>query len=297
MNVLQAPALRTPSIALDREALASDVSSLPSLPTVVVQLQSLMQQSEAPLDSFANTLQLDQALSVKVLQLANSPFYGLCNRIGTVRDAINVLGLRQLGTLVLAAALTVQFEKLHGKALHIEAFWRHSICCAVAARQIARLHGMNEPAAFTAGLLHDVGRLLVDSRHPEEAAAILAWAESQDIAYCEAELALTGIAHAELGQWVCQHWHFAPEITEAIAGHHQPAASTMASLADVVHVADALAHALDLAGLDSEAVPAVDRGAWLRLALTEQRTTVLLRGIEEEFQQLQAVLRPGEETT
>lgn len=295
MNVLQTPA-RAPSIALDREALARDISTLPSLPTVVVQLQALLQQHDAPLDSFANALQLDQALSIKVLQLANSPFYGLSNRIGSVRDAINVLGLRQLSTLVLAAALTVQFEQLHGKALHIDAFWRHSIACAVAARQLARLQGMNEPAAFTAGLLHDVGRLLVDSRHPEDAAKILAWADSEDIPYCDAELALTGIHHAELGRWVCEHWHFAPEITEAIARHHHVGASASVSLADVVHVADALAHALDLAGLESEAVPAIDPLAWRRLALTEQQTAALLRSVEEEFQQLQAVLRPGKET-
>lgn len=296
MNVLPVSSMPPPRITLDRQALADDIRSLPSLPNVVVQLQALMMQNDASIDCFANTLQLDQALSVKVLQLANSPFYGLSNRIGSVRDAINVLGLRQLGTLVLAAALTVQFEKLHGKALHIDAFWRHSIACAVAARQIARLHGMNEAAAFTAGLLHDVGRLVVDSHYPEEAAVIMEWADSQDLPYFEAEQALTGVHHAELGQWVCQHWHFAPEITEAIAGHHQPGSEPKAMLADVVQVADALAHALDLAELASEAVPAIHRSVWQRLALTEQRTGVLLRGIEEEFQQLESVLRPRKET-
>src|SRR5574343_70581 len=114
-------------LKLDRESLARDIRSLPSLPTVVQELMLLVRQKEVQLEAVSNTLRLDQALSIKVLQLANSPFYGLSGRIGSVRDAINILGMRQLGSLVIAAALTVQFEKLHGKSLHMDSFWRHSI--------------------------------------------------------------------------------------------------------------------------------------------------------------------------
>ncbi len=97
-------------LKLDREALARDVRALPSLPTVVQELMMLVQKNEVQLDTITNTLSLDQALSVKVLQLANSPFYGLSGRVRSIRDAINILGMRQLSSLVIAAALTLQFE-------------------------------------------------------------------------------------------------------------------------------------------------------------------------------------------
>ena len=93
-------------LKLDREALARDVRALPSLPTVVQELMMLVQNNEVQLDTITNTLSLDQALSVKVLHLANSPFYGLSGRVRSIRDAINILGMRQLSSLVIAAALT-----------------------------------------------------------------------------------------------------------------------------------------------------------------------------------------------
>lgn len=286
-----------PPLTLDREALARDIRSLPSLPTVVQELMLLVQQKEVQLEAIANTLQLDQALSVKVLQLANSPFYGLSGRIGSVRDAINILGLRQLSTLVIAAALTVQFEKLHGKSLHMDSFWRHSIGCATAARQLAMHVGLDSAAAFTAGLLHDVGRLVVDSHYPVEAAQAIAWAEKNDVPHCEAEHTLLGIEHTELGEWVCRHWRFSSDVVEAIAGHHRPPPAGAVSLIDVVHAADAITHALDIAGAATEAVPSVNPMAWARLNLNEDDLPALLASVENEFNDLLAVLRPAKETT
>lgn len=282
--------------ALDREQLVARVRALPSLPAAVMQLMALLQRQDVRVDEVAATLQLDQALSARVLQLANSPFYGVSGRVASIRDGINILGLRQLGTLVLAALLTVQFERLHGKALHLEEFWRHAIGCAVAARALADEQGLDESAAFTAGLLHDVGRLVLDSLYPAEMEQTMRWAEAQDCEPIEAEHALLGVSHAQVGAWVAQHWHFAPEVAESIARHHSPPPAAQPSLTDVVHVANALVHALDLAGAADEAVPPLDAGAWARLALVPAQVPALLARIEREFEQLRAVLRPGEET-
>jgi putative nucleotidyltransferase with HDIG domain len=286
-----------PLLTLDREALARDIRSLPSLPKVVQELMLLVRQSEVQLDVVTHTLQLDQALSAKVLQLANSPFYGLSGRIDSIRDAINILGMRQLGSLVIAAALTLQFEQLHGQSLHMNAFWRHSIGCATAARQLAQRAGLDEQAAFTAGLLHDVGRLVVDSHYPLEAAQAIAWAEQHDLPHCEAERTLLGIDHTELGEWVCRHWRFTSDVIEAIAGHHHPPPAGGASLIDVVHVADAITHALDLADAKTEAVPSINAIAWTRMGLKEEELPALLGSIESEFNDMQAVLRPAKEAS
>jgi HD-like signal output (HDOD) protein len=137
-------------------------------------------------------------LSARVLQLANSPFYGVSGRVTSIRDGINILGL-QLGTLVLAAVLTVQFERLHGKALHLDEFWRHAIGCAVAARALADEQGLDEASAFSAGLLHDVGRLVLDSLYPTEMVQAVQWAQQHDREPLEAERALLGLSHDRWG--------------------------------------------------------------------------------------------------
>ena len=282
-------------LPLDRAHCIEQVRALPSLPAVVVQLMSLLQQQDVNLDPIAETLSLDQALAAKVLQLANSPFYGMSGRITSIRDGINILGLRPLGTLVLAAVLTVQFDQLHGKALHLDEFWRHSIASAVAARALAESQGLDESSAFTAGLLHDVGLLVLDSLYPIEMAQALQWAVEHDAPHLQAEQALLGVSHAEVGAWLAQHWHFAPEVVEAIAGHHHPSDSAQLSLTDLVHGANTLVHAMDLAGVAHEAVPPLQPGAWGRMASVRQHLPRLLPRIEQEFEQLRAILRPTQE--
>ncbi len=150
--------------------------------------------------------------------------------------------------------------------------------------------------AIVTALLHDVGRLVVDSHYPLEAAQAIAWAEEHDMPHSEAEHTLLGIDHTELGEWVCRHWRFSSDVVEAIAGHHRPPPAGPVSLIDVVHVADAITHALDIAGAATEAVPGVNPMAWARLNLHEDDLPALLASIESEFNDLLAVLRPAKET-
>lgn len=283
-------------LPLDRAQCIEQVRALPSLPAAVLQLMSLLQQQDVNLDPIAETLSLDQALAAKVLQLANSPFYGMSGRITSIRNGINILGLRPLSTLVLAAVLTVQFDQMHGKALHLDEFWSHSIASAVAARALAEAQGLDEASAFTAGLLHDVGLLVLDSLYPIEMAQALEWAVEHDAPHLQAEQALLGVSHAEVGAWLAQHWHFAPEVVAAIAGHHSPPDSVQLNLTDLVHGANALVHALDLAGVAHEAVPPLQPGAWGRMAPVRQHLPRLLPRIEQEFEQLRAILRPTQES-
>ncbi|RUP25326.1 MAG: HDOD domain-containing protein [Curvibacter sp.] len=284
-------------LPLDRAHCIDQVRALPSLPAVVVQLMALLQQQDVNLDPIVETLSLDQALVAKVLQLANSPFYGMSGRITSIRDGINILGLRPLGTLVLAAVLTVQFERMHGKALHLDEFWNHSIACGVAARALAEDKGLDEASAFTAGLLHDVGLLVLDSLYPIEMAQAMQWAAEHDAPHLQAERALLGVSHAEVGAWLAAHWHFPPEVVEAIARHHNPPDSAQLSLTDLVHGANALVHALDLAGVAHEAVPPLQPGVWDRMAPSRQNMPRLLARVEQEFEQLRAILRPPQETS
>lgn len=282
-------------LSVDREALVRSVNALPSLPAVVIELMTLVHQHHANLEPVAHTLALDQALSAKVLRLANSPFYGVPGRIDSIRDGVQMLGMRQLSNLVLAASLTLEFEKRYGITLHMRNFWRHSIGCAVAARHVAATTGHDTSTAFTAGLLHDMGRLVAESHYPDAMAEAQEWAMAQDIPTAAAEEAMLGIGHAELGAMVAKHWHFTNDVIHAIAHHHQPPSATQATLADVVHAANAMAHALDLAGTPTEAVPMQDSGAWQRLNISDASLQTLFADIETEFAELMARLHPTSE--
>ena len=123
-------------------------------------------------------------------------------------------------------------------------------------------------------------------------AQALQWAVENDAPHLQAEQALLGVSHAEVGAWLAGHWHFAPEVLEAIAHHHNPPDSAQLSLTDLVHGANALVHALDLAGVAHEAVPPLNPGAWSRLAPSRQNLPRLLARVEQEFEQLRAILRP-----
>lgn len=276
---------------VDRDMLAVSIRSLPSFPAVVTELAALVLQPTANVDHIANMAGLDQALTARVLQLANSPFYGRSGQVGSIRDGINILGLRQLTGLVTAATVTLQFERLHGKPLGMTEFWRHSIACAVTARQLAASSGLDDAAAFTAGLLHDVGRLVLDHHCPQAMAQVRQWAQDNRVTHCAAERELLGICHAEIGEWVSRHWRFTPDIIEAIAKHHQPPPAGPASLIDVVHAANALAHGVDPPD-DEGAVGqrAIDALAWSRLGLSAEVVAALLLQVAEECSSLQAVL-------
>lgn len=279
-------------LLLDREALARDIHRLPSLPPIVLELMNLV-RTESPLGTLGETLSLDQALSAKVLQLANSPFYGVSGRVASIRDGISILGTSQLTCMVMAAALTLQFEERYGQSLHLDSFWKHSVGCAVAAKHVAMACGLDSAAAFSAGLLHDVGRLVIESHYPQEVAQALAWSETNDLPQCDAEQSLLGICHVEIGGWVSRHWCFAPEIVQAIEHHHWPTDAPVEPLTDVVHIADAITHALDLCGDPMEVVPWINEAAWTRLQLTEDKVHALLGQIEQEFRELAQHLRPA----
>jgi HD-like signal output (HDOD) protein len=164
----------------------------------------------------------------------------------------------------------------------------------VAARALAEEQGLDEASAFSAGLLHDVGLLVLDSLYPIEMVQAVQWAAKHDARNCRPSGPAGGVAR-QVGAWVAQHWHFAAEVAGAIARHHNPPDSAQLSLTDLVHVANALVHALDLAGVADEAVPPLDAGAWARLASSRQHLPRLLARIEQEFEQLRAILAPWQE--
>lgn len=271
---------------IDPATLLSRLGDLPALPQALTDLLTALDREDVALDELAATLSHDQALAAKTLRLANSSFYGLSGRVNSIRDAIGVLGLRSLGTALTAAAVAGRFSRPRCEGFDLAAYWRHSIACGLCARQLARAAGLDANAAFTAGLLHDLGHLVLASHAPDVQAAVYTLRAQRDCEMLQAERELTGTDHAAIGAQVAQRWHFGSDVVLAIRDHHEPPASNGPSLVDLVHVANGFVHALDLAGLPDEMVPDISAESWNRLGLTQAQCEAALSATESELEEL-----------
>jgi putative nucleotidyltransferase with HDIG domain len=268
-----------------RDELLAALRDLPPLPSVVLELVESLGHEELSAGQYAAKISRDQALAAKTLRLANSSFYGRGRQVRSVAEAIGVLGLRTVRGVVTAAGLAGSFRR-HAGFDH-DAFWRHSIGSALCAQALAgELRRSDADLAFTVGLLHDIGRLALASAFAPAYAEAEQWRRDKDCPAVEAERAVLGIDHAEVGGRVARQWNFAPNIVDAIREHHAPPADAGLTLTGTAHVADALAHALGLAGDPAEAVPTLVLPVWAACGLDDAACMRLFAHTEMQFQTL-----------
>lgn len=264
------------SVHIDVNALRQKIVQLPSLPQAFLDVMAVLINEDASTADIADRIERDQALAARTLRIANSAFYGVPGRIGTIRNAIGILGLRTVGTLLTTAAVSSQFATAACPDFQFSVFWRHAIATALAARGLAQQLRMDEDAAFMAGLLHDIGRLALATQFPTETSQLLQYARDSDLPTLDAERQMFDIDHLEVGVLIATHWNFPPAVVAAIEHHHAPGPGTVRTMVDVVHVADAFAHALDPSTSPDEMVPCVELAAWGRLELTVAQCLAVL---------------------
>ncbi|RZS54869.1 HDOD domain-containing protein [Sphaerotilus mobilis] len=275
---------------LDPEGLARRVGQLPALSEAVLQALALLRSETASDGDCAQRIALDTAMTARTLRLANSAFYGVSGRVATIPAAMMLLGRRTLGALLAAAAVTDAIGRSQGNGKGhdgqtTDRFWRHALACALAAQALASRRSPDQDVAFTAALLHDIGALVLRTHHGRSLHAVHAAAAREDAHTLPFERAMLGLDHAEVGAMVARHWRFPAEVADAIAGHHAVLHGTAladdpVTLVDVVHVADAIAHALDLEGDPEEAVPELGSAAWRRVGLGPDEALGLFRDVE-----------------
>jgi putative nucleotidyltransferase with HDIG domain len=270
--------------------LVQGVQDLPSLPAVVMELLSSIEQENIDISVLAKKVSYDQALTAKTLRLANSSSFSLQVKVATIQQAITFLGFQTTRNLITTAAVTGCFPSGLCPGFHDKAFWRHSIATAVCARSLARRLRFNQDVAFTAGLLHDIGRLVLVTGHPQAYAEVLAWRAREDAEWQDAERAVLGVDHVEAGVALAEHWNFSDTMRQAIAWHHAPETPGAGFLAAIVHVANAVVHALDLAGEDEELVPTLSSIAWDAMGLNEEAYLDLFRETEQQLEEMSAIL-------
>jgi putative nucleotidyltransferase with HDIG domain len=266
-----------------REELLAALRDLPPLPSVVLELITSLGRDELGASEFAAKISRDQALAAKALRLANSSFYGRGRQVRSVTEAITVLGLRTVRCVVTAAGMAGSFRRQ--SAFDHDTFWRHSIGSALCAQALAGELGRDDgDLAFTVGLLHDIGRLALASAFAPAYAEVEQWRRDKDCPGDVAERAVLGIDHAEVGGLMARQWNFAPVIVDAIHYHHAPPAVAEVTLTGIAHVADAIAHALGLAGDVDEAVPTLLLPVWAACRLDDAACMRVFACTEGQFE-------------
>lgn len=264
------------------------VQDLPALPSVVLKVLQTFRQDNPDLDLLAREIAGDQALATRVLRLANSPFYGLQTKVGSLQDAITVLGFRNVRAAVAGIAVLRCFARSPCAGFNLDTFQRHGMAAALAARAIARQAQLPEELAFSAGLVHDIGVLALLTAFPEPMAEVLAYATRHDCALREAEREVLGIDHASVGDALLRHWHFPEEICLAVLGHHD--SSAIGGLADVIHVADVLVHGLAAAEHAGGRVPPLSDIAYNRLGLSVGKLKQVMHEVSRDFEPVRQAL-------
>ena len=189
---------------------------LPPLSTAASRIVQQVSQEDPALATLGRLIELDPALTVAVLRLVNSPFYGLSRQIATVNEAIMVLGMGTVRRVAMAVAIAQPTQQLGLKRSLVETVWRKSLAGAVLACNLLDGHAQSQ-VAFTAGVLQDLGRLDLYLRSPENYAALDSLTGAE---LCEAEKRSFGLSHAEAGAELAEGWALPPAIVEAIAMHH-----------------------------------------------------------------------------
>jgi HD-like signal output (HDOD) protein len=221
-----------------------EVRSLPTLPRVYAALSRMLADPEASLADLARTVEQDASVCAKVLQLVNSAFFGLPRRVTSIQQAVNLLGTKMLKNVALSVEVFHGFEGTPLTAEALEDQQRHALLVAGLARRILpNKHAAED--AFMAGMLHDIGKLVLATSLPEQLARVMAVVERERRPQHEVEHEVTGVSHAEIGAYLLGLWGLPYPVVEAVANHHAPKRVTATRRVDVlaaVHIADGLAH-------------------------------------------------------
>jgi HD-like signal output (HDOD) protein len=224
--------------------LLAGIDTIPTLPAIVGQVTATIACPKSSARDLMEIIAPDQALTLKILKIANSAFYGRVRRVGTLDQALMALGFDEVRNIVVSTAVFNSFRRLRATALFDPGkFWEHAFMCGLAGRIIAKKTDLSDGELFVAGLIHDIGKLAICMVLPQEFDMVIQMSGSSNPETSSAELQILGITHAEIGAQILKRWMLPQDLIEAVGYHHRPAAAPVQTAYPIVtHLADLLAH-------------------------------------------------------
>ena len=279
------------------ESVLSKIQKLPTLPAVANKITKLMKDPTCTAIKIAEVMDKDQSLTTRVLRLVNSAYYSLYTEVTNVRHAVALLGFRTISQIIISISVFDVFKGRYGEDFDREGFWKHSIGCAVISQMIAKMTKYPKvDDCFTAGLLHDAGKVVLDQFLHEEMTKVIALIKEKNICFADAEKEVLGLNHAEIGGQVMKNWNIPVTIMVAVQHHHQQVeerkgtAFSQDLIVDIIRLADVLCKREGIGYSGDTIVPELKEELWERLNLDQESIVTVIEHSGEEIEKAEVLL-------
>lgn len=221
------------------------IKDLPTLPSVYFKVDKLLKDKEASIDNIARIIEIDPAMSSRILRLVNSAFYGLPSKSNSISHSVMMMGFNAVKNAIVSVTIldTLSIKDRY-QNFNITDFWRHSVSVAVLGKQLAERSRLTAPEdAFIAGLLHDTGKIIMLKYFKEDFGKVWQTMQETKCCFADAEQEVASIDHVQIGAYLARKWQLPEHIIEAIAGHHYYITSSQSTgLVECIMLADALSN-------------------------------------------------------
>ena len=279
-------------IALQLDELVQRAESLPKLPDTTFRLVHVLADPDASIQQIVDIIRFDQTVTTQLLRLCNSAHFGLSRTIASVDDAVRYIGTAELMRLVMAAhTQTLLGPEQAGYGLPPGSLWHHSVGVALGCQVVAEKLAMREQGVlFTVGLLHDIGKIVLNEHVTSEYAEIVRRVNEDSVSFLEAERDVLGVTHPEVGELVAKKWGLPDPIPCCIRYHHEPSAlATPDPLVDAVHLSDAACLVFGIGGGDDSQLYRVDETVLERSGLKVSDVENIGASVVHELKSVQAL--------
>ncbi len=257
-----------------------------SLPTIHIRLEEAINNPKKSMSDIAKVIREDPGLTARLLRIVNSAFYNFPSRVETISQAVTIVGTQQLSALALATSVMNMFKGIQSTLVSMDSFWRHSIACGLAARVLATMRRDNNAERFlVAGMLHDIGRLILYTKLTDKSQEILNTARQQPQLLYETERDALGFTHAVVGGLLLQSWKLPTSLEEIVMYHHNPMSATRFPMETaIVHVSDIIVHSMQLGTSGERYIPPLDPAAWEKLNLHPSVLASVEEQVDRQYQ-------------
>jgi HD-like signal output (HDOD) protein len=274
-----------------------DDTKLSTLPDIYRQILDAISKPNSSAYDIEKVIRTDTNLSARLLKLVNSAFYGYPSKIDTISRAVNIIGTKQLSTLAIGVNITCVFKNIPSEIINMKMFWKHSILCGTCARLIAGYKNIqNTERMFVAGLLHDIGRLVLYNYLPIESLYAATDARSKHSLLYVAERDLFNFDHATIGGDLLNKWKISLSLEDCIRHHHEPQRSRNRVETAIVHLADIMANVMGIGSSGERLIPPLNQEAWMQLGITSNVLSVTMAQAEQQLEDVFGLIYTDEKS-
>lgn len=271
-----------------------NVERLPTMPKAVMEIIRCVDDDNIAIDSLVQQVSSDIGLASNMLKMANTHRFSMHGGIASVHDAVMLVGFKQIRDMACMVGVMDSFPQYKSTLFDYANFWRHSmgvgVCARILAKRVlAKQLGLSPDVAFISGMLHGIGQLALIAAAPDEFHITMDYRASHDCSLFEAEQAVLGMDHAQIGTHLARNWEFPQVICDAIEKHHTPDTAPTSYMSDLIHVSKVLCYALEM-GNGEHTIPPLSDHAMFRLNINFYQLKPYFAQIECEYRNVAMML-------